>query len=145
MMVPSRGSSFRTGRSGKWLRCWPSSSRRLDALERYIRVGRPDLLHDPKQRALFLTRLGGRIGTVMLNRLIKDYGEAAGIHRLHAHALRHVCATHLLQGGADITHVQRILGHVQITTTAEYAKVYGDLKKVIEKKHPREKLHRRKK
>ncbi len=77
---------------------------------------------------------------------IKDYGEAAGIHRLHAHALRHACATYLLQGGADITHVQRILGHSQITTTAEYAKVYaGDLKKVIEKKHPRENLYRRKK
>lgn len=106
-MVPSRGSSLRTGRSGKWLRCWPSSSRRLEALERYIRVGRPDLLHDPKQRAFFLTRLGG---------------------------------------GAGITHVQRILGHSQITTTAEYAKDYaGALKKVIGKKHPREKEYRRKK
>jgi len=74
-----------------------------EALERYIRVGRPDLLHDPKQRALFLTRLGG---------------------------------------GAGITHVQRILGHSQITTTAQYAK---DCAGAIEKKHPREKEYRRKK
>ena len=82
----------------------------------------------------------------MLGRLIKDYGEAAGIPRFHAHALRHACATHLLQGGADITYVQRILGHSQITTTAEYVKVcMGDLKKVVAKKHPREKQYRRKK
>jgi len=66
--------------------------------------------------------------------------------RLHAHSLRHACATHLLQGGADIAHVQKILGHSQITTTAEYVKVaIGDLKKVVEKKHPREKQYRRKK
>ena len=135
-------------RSGKGRkdRMLPVPRGTLEALECYIRVGRPDLLHDPKQRALFVTRLGGRIGAVMLSRLIKDYGEAAGIPRLHAHALRHACATHLLQGGADIAHVQTILGHSQITTTAEYAKVYiGDLKKVIEKKHPREKQYRRKK
>ena len=45
-----------------------------------------------------------------------------------------------------IAHVQKILGHSQITTTAEYVKVaIGDLKKVVERKHPREKQYRRKK
>ena len=135
-------------RSGKGRkdRVLPIPQKTLAALDRYIEGARPELLHDPKQRALFVTRLGGRIGAVMLGRLIRDYGEAAGIHRLHAHALRHACATHLLQGGADIVHVQRILGHSQITTTADYVKVYiGDLKKVVEKKHPREKQYRRKK
>lgn len=135
-------------RSGKGRkdRMLPLPRATLEALELYIRDGRADLLHDPKQRALFVTRLGGRVGAVTLGRLIKDYGASAGMPRLHAHALRHACATHLLQGGADIVHVQRILGHSQITTTAEYVKVYiGDLKKVVEKKHPREKQYRRKK
>jgi len=68
------------------------------------------------------------------------------IPRLHAHSLRHACATHLLQRGADIAHVQEILGHGQINTTAQYVKVaIGDVKKVVERKHPREKQYRRKK
>ena len=137
---------FVRGGKGRKDRMLPVPRGTLEALERYIRTGRPALQHDPKRRALFLTRRGNRIGTAMLSRLIKDYGAAAGISRLHAHALRHACATHLLQGGADIVHVQRILGHSQVTTTADYVKVYiGDLKKVIENKHPREKQYRRKK
>jgi integrase/recombinase XerD len=135
-------------RSGKGRkdRVLPIPRKTLRALDRYIRSGRPVLLHDPKQRALFLNRIGGRIGEIMLGRIVRDYGAAAGIPRLHAHSLRHACATHLLQGGADIAHVQKILGHSQISTTAEYVKVaIGDLKKVVEKKHPREKQYRRKK
>ena len=99
-------------RSGKGRkdRVLPIPRKTLGALDRYIEGARPDLLHDPKQRALFVTRLGGRIGQVMLGRLIRDYGEAAATPRFHAHALRHACATHLLQGGAEIVHVQRILG-----------------------------------
>jgi integrase/recombinase XerD len=120
---------------GKKDRVLPIPRKTLRALDRYIRSGRPVLLHDPKQRALFLNRIGGRIGKVMLGRIVRDYGAAAGIPRLHAHSLRHACATHLLQGGADIAHVQKILGHSQISTTAEYVKVaIGDLKKVVEKK-----------
>jgi integrase/recombinase XerD len=135
-------------RSGKGRkdRVLPIPRKTLRALDRYIRTGRPVLLHDPKQRALFLNRIGGRIGEIMLGRIVRDYGAAAGIPRLHAHSLRHACATHLLQGGADIAHVQKILGHSQISTTAEYVKVaIGDLKKVVEKKHPREKQYRRRK
>lgn len=135
-------------RSGKGRkdRMLPIPRQTADALERYIGSGRPELLRDPKQRALFVTQFGRRISTVMLGRLVKDYGAAAGIPRLHPHGLRHACATHLLQGGADIVHVQRILGHSQITATAQYAKVYiGDLKKIVETKHPREKQYRRKK
>jgi integrase/recombinase XerD len=135
-------------RSGKGRkdRVLPIPRKTLRALDRYLRTGRPVLLHDPKQKAMFLNRVGGRIGAAMLGRILRDYGAAAGIPRLHAHSLRHACATHLLQGGADIAHVQRILGHSQITTTAQYVKVViGDLKTVVERKHPREKQYRRKK
>lgn len=135
-------------RSGKGRkdRMLPIPRQTARAVELYITSGRPELLREPKQRALFITQLGNRISTIMLGRLVKDYGDAADIPRLHPHALRHACATHLLQGGADIAHVQRILGHSQLTTTAQYAKVYiGDLKKVVETKHPREKQYRRKK
>jgi len=135
-------------RSGKGRkdRVVPVPRKTLHAVDRYLHDARPLLLHDPKERALFVCRLGRRLGVAMLGRLIKDYGTAAGIPRLHAHALRHACATHLLQGGADIAHVQRILGHSQITTTAAYAKVViEDLQNVVRKKHPRERQYRRKK
>lgn len=89
---------------------------------------------------------GGRLGRIALGRIVRDYGAAAGIPRLHPHALRPACATHLIKGGADLAHVQKILGHSQITTTAEYVKlVVADLKKLIETKHPSERRYRKRK
>ena len=135
-------------RSGKGRkdRRLPIPRKTLRALDRYMKVARPVLLHHPHQRALFLTRLGGRLGQAMLDRIIRECGKAAGVPGLHAHVLRHACATHLLQGGADIRHVQKILGHSQISTTAEYVRVYiGDLKKMVRKRHPRERQRRRRK
>jgi site-specific recombinase XerD len=54
--------------------------------------------------------------------------------------LRHTCATHLLRGRADIRHIQRLLGHKSLQTTERYTRVeVGDLRRVIERCHPREK------
>jgi len=79
--------------------------------------------------------------------MIRECGRAAGLaFRLHAHAFRHACATHLLQRGADLRHVQELLGHSQIATTAIYTKVQvDDLKEVVRKKHPRERRYRKRK
>ena len=61
-------------------------------------------------------------------------GAAVGIPRLHLYALRYACVTRVLQKDANIAHVQEILGHSQITTTAEYAKIQIDgLKKIVER------------
>jgi integrase/recombinase XerD len=66
------------------------------------------------------------------------------LHGVSPHTLRHGCATHLLQGGADIRHVQQLLGHASVETTAIYTKVAPtDLARVMAKTHPREKTWKR--
>jgi site-specific recombinase XerD len=55
------------------------------------------------------------------------------------HALRHTCATHLLRGGADVRHVQLILGHRRLKTTGVYTRVViEDLREVLARTHPRQ-------
>jgi integrase/recombinase XerD len=74
--------------------------------------------------AVFLNRRGGRLTRQGAWLVVKKHGEAAGIgDRLTPHALRHSCATHMLDHGADIRSVQELLGHASISTTQVYTKV----------------------
>ena len=58
---------------------------------------------------------------------------------LASHPARYTCATHLLQGGADVRHVQKLLGHQESDTTAIYTRVaITDLRGVVARSHPRE-------
>lgn len=108
------------------------------ALSRYLRDARSSLVRDPQEQALFLTRRGRRISRVTIGLLVRDYGIGAGV-RVSPHGLRHACATHLLAGGADVRHVQRILGHHDLRTTALYTRVeISDLREVLARAHPRE-------
>jgi len=110
------------------------------ALEVYFTEIRPELVAQI-DAALFLSRDGARLGAAGLRARVQYHGRRVGI-RLTPHGLRHACATHLLRGGADLRHVQALLGHRRLTTTALYTRVaISDLRDVIARCHPR--LHGR--
>ena len=81
----------------------------------------------------------------MLDLIVRKHGQAAGIpRRISAHVLRHSCATHLLKGGADVRHVQELLGHKSLQSTQLYTCVgVEDLRAVLLRAHPRERSRRR--
>jgi tyrosine recombinase XerC len=88
--------------------------------------------------ALFLNNQGGRISVRSVERLVRMYGERAGLNQLVTpHALRHSYATHLLEMGADLRSVQELLGHASLSTTQRYTHLNLDhLAEVYDKAHP---------
>ncbi len=80
------------------------------------------------ERAVFLNRRGGRLSRQGVWGVVRKHGLQAGIaDRLTPHVLRHSCATHMLDHGADIRTVQELLGHASVSTTQVYTKVSTDL------------------
>jgi integrase/recombinase XerD len=91
--------------------------------------------------AVFLNTRGGRLSRQGAWGIVRRYGDAVGLgERLSPHVLRHSCATHMLDHGADIRVVQELLGHASISTTQVYTKVSATrLRQIYESAHPRAK------
>ncbi|MFM7685599.1 MAG: site-specific tyrosine recombinase XerD [Actinomycetota bacterium] len=91
------------------------------------------------QEAVFLNTRGARLTRQAAWAVVRKYGEAVGVaDRLSPHVLRHSCATHLLDHGADLRIVQEMLGHASISTTQVYTKVSQErLWQVYRQAHPR--------
>ena len=111
----------RKGKGGKD-RLVPVGERALQALARYLQSGRPKM--NPRGAALFVGEWGERLKTKTLNCNFSRWCEKAGIEPpITPHLLRHAFATHLLENGAGIRHVQAMLGHSWIGTTQVYTHV----------------------
>jgi integrase/recombinase XerC len=119
----------------------PIGGKCLLAVTAYLEV-RSSLRHatlgtqDPG--ALFLAKRGGRIDRRTVYGLVRRYGAlGAGRADLHPHALRHTCATHMLDGGADLRAIQDLLGHSRLSTTQCYTHVSVEqLLRVYDAAHP---------
>jgi len=109
----------------------------LEFLKRYL-PSRARLLGEKSSSYLFVDRRTPRLTRQQVWKLIKTYGEKAGIDYITPHMLRHSFATALLENGADLRSVQLMLGHSNITTTQVYTHVTSRrLVESYKKFHPR--------
>ena len=132
-----------------YIRCWGKGSKErivymypkaLAEIKSYLHKSRPGLLGTEKsQTALFINHRGQRLTRQWVWNILKSYGEKAHLpQRITPHTLRHSFATHLLQNGASLRHVQELLGHSSISTTQVYTHLTdGYLHREYEKSHPR--------
>ena len=105
-------------------RSLPLSEHVCESLAVYVEHGRPRLIRRRGEKALFVNRLGRSLTRQGLWLIIKECAVDAGIERtVTPHTLRHSFATHLLDGGAELRRVQRLLGHTNIASTQVYTKV----------------------
>ncbi len=117
----------------------PVGRKAVEALNRYLAVGRPKLVTPRSPANVFLTRRGTPFAANTLWQHIKKRVRRAGIARnVTPHMLRHSFATHLLEHGADLRVIQELLGHANISTTEVYTHITGNrLREIHQRFHPR--------
>jgi integrase/recombinase XerD len=115
----------------------PVNLKTLETLKEYIDTSRTALLKNRHSPYLFIARGGKPLTRQRLWQLVKLYSSGLSID-ISPHTLRHCFASHLLDGGADLRALQKMLGHTDISTTQIYTKVTPErLKKVHKQHHPR--------
>jgi integrase/recombinase XerD len=131
-----KGSKERVVPVGRWAReavqAWLApSGRGVMVPKRWARRGDAE--------AVLLNQRGGRLSRQGAWAIVRAYGDQVGLgERLTPHVLRHSCATHMLEHGADVRLVQELLGHASIATTQVYTRVSPELwRQQYERAHPR--------
>lgn len=141
---PGQGSvrcTGRTGVRGSRQRIIPVHAAAIRAVEHYLEKGRPILMRDTDEPALFLNHRGDRLTRQGFWLILKQWARDAGIAtEITPHTLRHSFAMHMLSNGVDLRAVQQLLGHAHISTTQIYTyPAYDGLKRLYETAHPRAK------
>lgn len=110
-----------------------------DALKKYLEEGRVKLVEDESTEWLFTNCSGQQMSRQGFWKLIKHYGNKAGIKsEITPHTFRHSFAAHLVGNGADLKSVQEMLGHSDISTTQVYTQMsQSRIRDVYMKAHPR--------
>ena len=111
----------------------------LNALITYIDQVRPSMISSSEEDALFVNISGARMSRQGFWKIVKYYQNKANIKKeITPHMLRHSFAAHLLENGADLHAVQKMLGHSDISSTMFYTQfIPASLKDVYQNSHPR--------
>jgi integrase/recombinase XerD len=129
---------------GKKDRYVPIGERASAWLQKYIREARPQLAVEPDDMTVFLTVRGEPFERSHLGTIVKERVDAAKLGKTGScHLFRHTMATLMHENGADIRHIQEILGHVKLETTEIYTHVsIRKLQEVHAATHPAAALER---
>ncbi len=124
---------------GRKDRVVPIGKNAVTYISLYLKSIRPCFInHRLNETILFLNKRGYPLSKGSVQGFLRKYRFAAGIEKpVSPHTLRRTCATHLLQKGADIRYIQKLLGHKYLRTTQAYTKIMPvEVKKMHERTHP---------
>lgn len=126
------GVLVRCGKRGK-TRTVPITSEALEAVKIYIEHYR-----GKQPGILFQTVMGKQLRRQLLCAIVTDYARKTNVEGVTTHTLRHACATHLLNHGADLRLIQEVLGHSSIASTQRYTHLSSNkIEEMFQKFHPR--------
>ncbi len=125
--------------AGNRARIIPLGTQCIRAMGDYLQFARPYMIVNASEPFLFVNCNGGHLTRQGFWKIIKEYKEKAHIQKeITPHTLRHSFAAHLLENGADLSSVQEMLGHSDISSTQIYSKLIKTrMKEVYNKAHPR--------
>ena len=131
------GTSIKIQGKGQKERIVPLSPEVKQSIDRYLMAREKPIKSD---ESLWKTLGGQRLSQYNFRKQLNRMCYQAGIEKITPHALRHSCATHLLDNGGDLRTIQVLLGHSSLSTTAIYTKVsHTRMTEAHEKHHPRSK------
>jgi integrase/recombinase XerD len=125
--------------SARKTRAIPLYPAALRALTVYLRDIRALMIADPSEKALFVNVGGSRMSRQGFWKILKFYQSKANIEKdITPHTLRHSFAVHLLENGADLSSLQELMGHSDISSTQMYTQMINQkIKSVYDKCHPK--------